>query len=308
MPVTPTSTIWMDGDLVEWDLARVHVLTHALHHGTGVFEGIRAYATPKGTAVFRLHAHLERLCNSAKVLMMPVGYDLDELAAAVFAVVRGNDGGEGLYLRPLVYRGYGALDLDATASPVCVAIAAWPWGAYLGDEALARGVTLQTSTWRRHDPNSIPTAAKATGSYVNSGLALLEATAAGVDEAVLLSPDGRVSEASGENVFVVTDGVVVTPPTSKAGALAGITRDSVLTLARDLGYEVRTATLTRTDLYLADEMFLTGTAVEVTPVRAIDGRTIGSGSRGPVTEAIQAAYFAAVHGESPRYAAWLDVV
>jgi len=308
VPVTPTSKVWMDGELVDWERATVHLLTHSLHYGTGAFEGIRAYPTAQGPAVFRLRDHMQRLLDSCKVLMIPVAYHLDELVEAARVVVRENDAAEGLYIRPIIYRGYGEMGVNPAPAPVNVAIIAWPWGPYLGAAGHDAGVSLKISSWRRHDPNAVPTAAKATGSYVNSGLAQMEAVAAGADEAILLSPDGTVSEASGENVFIVTRGVVRTPASSPAGALAGFTQDCAATIARDLGYAVRFEPLIRTDLYLADEMFLTGTAVEVTPVRSVDDRVIGEGTRGPVTSEIQSTYFAAVRGEIPHYRHWLDVV
>jgi branched-chain amino acid aminotransferase len=305
MPVKPTSKVWMDGELVDWEKATVHVLTHSLHYGTGAFEGIRCYATAKGPAVFRLADHMQRLLDSCKVLLIPMSYDLDELVDAALQVVRANDASEGIYLRPLVYLGYGEMGVNPAPAPVNVAIAAWPWGAYLGEEGLAKGVSLKISTWRRHDPNSVPTVAKSTGAYVNSGLAKLEAVQGGYDEAIMLGTDGSVSEGTGENVFIVKHGVVITPPASQAGALPGITQNSVVAIARDLGYEVRYQSLIRTDLYLADEMFLTGTAAEVTPVRAVDDRMVGSGSRGPITEEIQSTDFQAVRGEIPHYEHWL---
>jgi len=305
MPVQPTSKVWMDGKLVDWEDATVHVLTHSLHYGTGAFEGIRCYATSKGPAVFRLREHMQRLIDSCKVLQIPLTYGLDELVDAAMTVVRANDASKGIYLRPLVYLGYGEMGVNPAPAPVNVAIAAWPWGAYLGDEGLERGVSVRISTWRRHDPNAVPTVAKSTGGYVNAALAKLEAVNSGYDESIMLGQDGTVSEGTGQNLFIIKGGAVVTPPASLASALPGITQDSVVTIARDLGYEVRFETLIRTDLYLADEMFLTGTAAEVTPVRAVDDRAIGSGSLGPVTKEIQATFFAAVRGEIPHYLHWL---
>jgi branched-chain amino acid aminotransferase len=305
MPVKPTSKVWMDGQLVDWEKATVHVLTHSLHYGTGAFEGIRCYPTAEGPALFRLRDHMQRLLNSCKVLLIPMSYDLNELVEAAYEVVRANDASEGIYLRPLVYLGYGEMGVNPAPAPVNVAIVAWPWGAYLGEEGLAKGVSLLTSTWRRHDPNSVPSVAKSTGGYVNAALAKLEAVNAGYDEAIMLGTDGMVSEASGANVFVVRDGVVISPSPSVAGALPGITQDSVLAIARHLGYEVRSEPLLRTDLYLADEMFLTGTAAEVTPVRAVDDRTIGS-APGPVTIALQTKFFEVVRGEVPHFHHWLD--
>jgi branched-chain amino acid aminotransferase len=305
MPVKPTSKVWMDGQLVDWEKATVHVLTHSLHYGTGAFEGIRCYATDDGPAVFRLREHLQRLLNSCRILLIPLSYDLDELVEACLEVVRANDASQGIYLRPLVYLGYGEMGVNPGPAPVNVAIAAWPWGAYLGDDGLANGVSLKISTWRRHDPNAVPTAAKSTGAYVNAALAKLEAVNDGYDEAIMLGPSGTVSEGTGENVFIVRDGAIVTPSPSMAGALPGITRDSVMAVARHLGYEVREEPLLRTDLFLADEMFLTGTAVEVTPVRAVDDRTIGVVSPGPVTTRLQSVFFRVVRGEVPEFRDWL---
>jgi branched-chain amino acid aminotransferase len=307
MPVKPTSKVWMDGQMVDWDKATVHVLTHSLHYGTGAFEGIRCYPTEDGPALFRLREHMQRLVNSCKVLLIPLPYDLEELIEGCLEVVRANDASEGIYLRPLVYLGYGEMGVNPAPAPVNVAIAAWPWGAYLGDEGLSHGVSLVTSTWRRHDPNSVPSVAKSTGGYVNGALAKLEAVNAGYDEAIMLGTDGMVSEATGANVFIVRDGVIVSPNPSVAGALPGITQDSVIAIAKHLGHEVRSEPLLRTDLYLADEMFLTGTAAEVTPVRAVDDRTIGV-APGPVTKALQAEFFKVVRGEVPEFRHWLTVV
>ena len=306
MPVKPTSKVWMDGKLVDWEKATVHVLTHSLHYGTGAFEGIRCYPTVDGPAIFRLKDHMQRLLNSCKVLLIPLPYDLQELVEAAIEVVRANDASEGIYLRPLVYLGYGEMGVNPAPAPVNVAIVAWPWGAYLGDEGLARGVSLVTSTWRRHDPNSVPSVAKSTGGYVNAALAKLEAVNAGYDEAIMLGTDGLVSEASGANVFIVRHGTVITPSPSLAGALPGITQDSVIQIARHLGYEVRIEQLIRTDLYLADEMFLTGTAAEVTPVRALDGRTIGASASGPITMHVQSTFFEVVRGRVPEFRHWLQ--
>ncbi len=280
MPITPTEKIWLDGELVDWDKARIHVLTHSLHYGSGVFEGIRAYPTGRGVAVFRLTDHINRLFTSAKVFMIDVPYSPDELVAASKEVVRVNGLDEGCYLRPIVYLGYGEMGLNPLPCPVSVAIAAWPWGTYLGDEGVANGIRLKVSSWQRHDPNAVPTAAKGTGMYVNSSLAKVEALKAGYDEAVLLASDGRVSECTGENIFIVRGRRIITPPTSESTALAGITQDSVRTIATDLGYEFATETLIRTDLYTADEAFLSGTAAEVVPIREVDDRAVGDGRPG----------------------------
>ncbi|MDA8183161.1 MAG: branched-chain amino acid transaminase [Actinomycetota bacterium] len=308
MPITPTEKIWIDGELVAWEEANVHVLTHSLHYGSGVFEGIRAYPTPGGVAVFRLAEHVERLLASAKVLLIDVPFSAGQLVAAVKEVVRENGLSEGCYIRPIIFLGYGEMGLNPLPCPVSVAIAAWPWGSYLGEEGVANGIRLKVSSWQRHDPNAMPTAAKITGMYVNSSLAKVEALKAGYDEAVMLSPDGRVSECTGENLFVVKGGRLVTPPASSAGALAGITQSSVESIAGDLGIEVLHEDLLRTDLYLADEAFLTGTAAEVVPICQVDDRLVGSGKPGPLTAQIQQIYFAAVRGQVDRYKDWLDHV
>ena len=305
MPITPTSKIWMDGVLVDWDDATVHVLSHGLHYGTGAFEGVRAYPTSTGVAVFRLREHMARLLRSCKILMIDVPFNLDELCEGVLDTVRANDMTNGCYIRPLVYLGYGEMGVNPLPSPVNVAIAVWPWGAYLGDHGMANGVRMKISSWQRHNPNAMPTAAKATGMYLNSGLAKVEAIKAGYDEAIMLGPDGRISECTGENLFVVRDGVIVTPPPSEAGALPGITQDSVVTIARDLGIEVRFEALIRTDLYLADEAFLTGTAAEVVPIASVDDRVVGLGRPGPITLEVQSIYNATVRGEKPQYDQWL---
>ena len=308
MPITPTNKIWMDGELVDWADAQVHVLTHTMHYGSGVFEGIRAYPTPRGVAVFRLVDHIARLFASAGIFMIDVPFTPEEVAEATRQVVRVNGLTDGCYIRPLVYLGYGEMGLNPLPCPVNVAVAAWPWGTYLGDEGVANGVSVKISSWRRHDPNAVPTAAKGTGMYVNSSLAKVEALNAGYDEAILLTSDGRVSECTGENIFVVRDGILLTPPTSDAGALDGITQDTVETIARDMGLEVRHEQLIRTDLYLAEEAFLTGTAAEVVPIRAVDDRPVGTGKPGPITTEIQQVYFASVRGEVDRYKDWLDHV
>ncbi len=308
MPITPTKKIWMDGELVDWADAKVHVLSHTLHYGSGVFEGIRAYPTSQGVAVFRLVDHIRRLVASAHIMMIDVPFTVDQLIDATVQVVRANELSDGCYIRPLVYLGYGEMGLNPLPSPVNVSIATWPWGTYLGEEALERGVSVKISSWRRHDPNAVPTAAKGVGMYVNSSLAKVEALRAGYDEAVLLTPDGRVSECTGENIFIVRDGVLLTPPTSDAGALDGITQDTVEVLARDMGIEVRHEVLVRTDLYLADEAFLTGTAAELTPIRAVDDRTVGSGAVGPITIELQRAFFSTVRGQLDQYKDWLHLV
>ncbi len=298
----------MDGRFVDWNDATVHVLSHTMHYGSGVFEGIRAYPTDRGVAVFRLRDHIERLFTSARVFLIDVPFTVDEIIEASREVVRVNGLSDGCYIRPLVYLGYGEMGLNPMPCPVNVSIAAWPWGTYLGDEGVANGVSTKISSWRRHDPNAVPTAAKGTGMYVNSSLAKMEALNAGYDEAILLAPDGHVSECTGENIFVVRNGRLITPPTSDAGALDGITQQSVETIAGDLGYEVSHEPLIRTDLYTADEAFLTGTAAEVVPIRAVDDRPVGAGKPGPITQQIQALYFSTVRGEVDRYKDWLDYV
>jgi branched-chain amino acid aminotransferase len=279
-----------------------------MHYGSGVFEGIRAYPTSRGVAVFRLRDHIRRLFASAKVFMIDVPFTPAELVEATREVVRVNGLHDGCYLRPLVFLGYGEMGLNPLPCPVNVAVAAWPWGTYLGDEGVANGVSVKVSSWRRHDPNAVPTAAKGTGMYANSSLAKVEALNAGYDEAILLAPNGNVSECTGENVFIVRDGMIITPPTSHAGALEGITQNSVETIARDLGYDVHHEAIIRTDLYLADEAFLTGTAAEVVPIRAVDDRPVGPGHPGKITKEIQQMYFATVRGEVDQYKEWLDYV
>ena len=308
MPLTPTEKIWMDGELVDWADATVHVLTHTMHYGSGVFEGIRAYPTARGVAVFRLREHIERLFLSAKIFMIDVPYSLDDIMDAARTVVRVNGLDDGCYIRPLVYLGYGEMGLNPIPCPVNVSIAAWPWGTYLGDDGIANGVSMKISSWRRHDPNAVPTAAKGTGMYVNSSLAKVEALKAGYDEAILLAPDGKVSECTGENIFIVRKGRLITPQASDSGALEGITQQSVETIARDLGYAVSYEPIIRTDLYTADEAFLTGTAAELVPIRAVDDRVVGDGKPGPITRKIQQTFFAALHGEVDQYKDWLDYV
>ncbi|MGH2767805.1 MAG: branched-chain amino acid transaminase, partial [Actinomycetota bacterium] len=268
MPITPARFIWMDGTLIPWEEARIHVLTHSLHYGSAVFEGIRAYKTRKGTSVFRLTDHLERLDRSAKIHLIEIPFRLEELVEATKQTIRANEL-TSCYIRPIVYRGYGEMGLNPLASVVNVAIAAWAWGAYLGDESFTKGVRIKISSWRRYDANIVPPAAKATGQYINSILAKIEAVKAGYDEAIMLNPLGYVADASGENVFIVHDGVLVTTPLS-AGPLAGVTRDCTLRIAADLGLAVQERALIRTDLYTADEAFLTGTAAEVVPIRSVD--------------------------------------
>lgn len=304
MPIQAVDVVWMNGELVAWEKATVHVLTHALHYGTGVFEGIRCYETPKGPAVFRLRDHMKRLENSGRIFMMELPYTVDELIAATHETIKAN-GLRSCYVRPIAFRGYGEIGVNPEANPIDVAIAVWPWGAYLGDDALKDGVRMTISSWRRHDPNIIPPAAKVTGAYINSVAAKQEAIHKGFDEAIMLNTQGYVAEATGENIFVVKDGEITTPGLS-SGALSGITRDSVMKLAADLGNPVKEAMISRSDLYTADEMFCCGTAAEVTPIREIDGRIIGP--PGPVTLEIQQKFFDAVKGADEKYAHWLDIV
>ena len=297
-----TEKIWRNGSFVPWEDAQVHVLTHALHYGTGVFEGIRAYDTPSGVAVFRLTDHMERFRRSASLYEMDLGYTTEELAAAVHATLAVNEIGS-CYVRPIAFRGAGPMGLYPLDNPVEVIIAVWPWGAYLGEEALDKGVSCKISSFRRIGPNTLPPAAKASGQYINSVLAKLEASRCGFDEAILLNEEGYVADGSGENVFVVRDGVLYTPPTT-ASCLPGITRATVIRMATALGIEVRETNLVRTDLYFGDEVFLCGTAAEVTPVASIDGHQ--TGGRGPLTKQLQDTFFATVNGRDERFADMLE--
>ena len=306
MPLTKTEKIWMDGELVDWDDARIHILTHTLHYGCGVFEGIRAYATESGPAVFRLTDHIHRLFNSAKIFMIDVPFTPQEIVEATKTTVRVNGLAE-CYIRPIVYLGYGEMGLNPLPCPVNVSIAVWPWGSYLGDEGVANGVTMKISSWQRHNPNAMPPAAKGTGMYINSSMAKVEALKGGYDEAILLSPQGYVSECTGENLFIVKGGRIITPPVS-AGALEGITQDSVLTIASDLGFDVEFDNLLRSDVYTAEEAFLTGTAAEVVPIRSVDDRPLGDGKPGPITRRLQEVYHAAVRGEVDKYKDWVEHV
>jgi branched-chain amino acid aminotransferase len=305
MPIKPVDKIWMNGQQVDWKDATIHVLSHALHYGTGVFEGIRCYETPRGPAVFRLRDHLERMERSAKIFLMDIPYSIDELVDATHALIVAN-GMRSCYVRPIAYRGFGGeMGVNPESNPIDVSIAVWAWGAYLGEDALEHGIKMTISSWRRHDPNIIPPQAKVTGAYINSAMAKLEATRNGFDEAVMLNPQGFVSEATGENLFIVRNGELLTPPLIE-GPLPGITRNSIMDIARDLGMTVYETPLTRADLYLAEEMFVTGTAAEVTPVREVDERKLGE--PGPVTQALQAKYFSIVEGGDEKYFDWLDFV
>lgn len=304
MPITPTEKIWMNGELVAWDDARIHVLTHSLHYGMGVFEGVRAYETADGPAVFRLTDHMVRLHNSAKIMMMDLPYTVDELVEATKLVVR-ESGLPSCYIRPIAYYGYGEMGLNTIPCSVDVAIACWPWGAYLGDDALTKGVKLKTSSWTRHDHNTMPPASKTTGNYVNSSLAKVEALKAGYEEAIMLSPQGYIAECTGENVFVARNGRFLTPPLA-AGALEGITQHSVMTIAKDLGIDVELSNIVRSDVYIAEEMFLCGTAAEVSAVNSLDDRPIPC--PGPMTTAIAEEYHKAIRGQTDRYKDWVEHV
>lgn len=306
MPIAASKVIWFNGELVPWEKATVHVMTHALHYGSSVFEGIRAYNTPRGTALFRVEPHIRRLFDSAKIYRMEVPFTHEQLVEACRAVVREN-GLTNAYLRPLVWRGYGELGVFPLKSPVEVMVAAMEWGAYLGAEGLEQGVDVQVSSWNRVAPNTLPAMAKAGGNYLSSQLIVMEAVRHGYAEGIALDVNGQISEGSGENVFVVRDGVIYTPPVT-AALLPGITRDAVITLARHLGYEVREQNLPREVLYLADEIFFTGTAAEVTPIRSVDRLPVGNGGRGPITAAIQKAFFGLFSGETEDRWGWLTLV
>ena len=297
--------IWKDGKLVDWRDANLHMLTHSLHYGMAVFEGVRAYKTVDGTAIFRLREHTQRLFNSAKIFQMVIPYDMETLIEAQKEVVRANQL-ESCYLRPLVWIGSEKMGVSARGNTIHVGIAAWPWGAYLGEEGLKRGIRVKTSSFTRHHVNVSMVRAKASGYYINSILANQEVTAEGYDEALLLDTDGYVSEGAGENVFLIRNGKLYTP--DLASCLDGITRDAVLTMASDLGIEVIEKRITRDELYCADEAFFTGTAAEITPIRELDNRQIGIGSRGPVTEKLQSLFFDVVEGKAPQYQHWLTRV
>ncbi len=297
--------IWKDGQLVDWRDANLHMLTHSLHYGMAVFEGVRAYKTVDGTAIFRLKEHTQRLYNSAKIFQMAIPYDMETLMEAQKEVVRANNL-ESCYLRPLVWIGSEKMGVSARGNTIHVGIAAWPWGAYLGEDGLKRGIRVKTSSFTRHHVNVSMVRAKASGYYINSILANQEVTAEGYDEALLLDTDGYVSEGAGENVFVIKNGKIYTP--DLASCLDGITRDAVLTMARDLSIDVIEKRITRDEVYCADEAFFTGTAAEITPIRELDNRQIGIGSRGPVTEKLQSLFFDVVAGKSEKYRHWLTKV
>ncbi|WP_445937536.1 branched-chain-amino-acid transaminase [Pseudomonas sp.] len=297
--------IWYDGELVPWRNATTHVLTHTLHYGMGVFEGVRAYNTPQGTAIFRLQAHTDRLFDSAHIMGMKIPYSKDEINEATRAAVRENNL-ESAYIRPMVFYGSEAMGLRASGLKTQVIVAAWSWGAYMGDEALQVGIKVRTSSFTRHHVNISMTRAKANGNYINSMLALQEAISGGADEALLLDPEGYVAEGSGENIFLVKNGVIYTPEVTSC--LNGITRNTILTLAAEHGIEVVEKRITRDEVYIADEAFFTGTAAEVTPIREVDGRQIGAGRRGPITEKLQTAYFDLVAGKTDAHAEWRTLV
>jgi branched-chain amino acid aminotransferase, group I len=301
--VQETEKIWMNGELVDWADAKVHVGVHGLHYGSGVFEGIRCYDGPKGPAVFRLGEHMQRLHNSARLLHMQMPFSVDELRAATNELI-GANGLPECYIRPIAFYGYGQLGVSARGNPIETVIMSWPWGSYLGEEALKSGIRAKISSWQRVPPNVVPHVAKATGVYLNSMLAVTEANNAGYDEAILLTPEGTVADGSGENIFAVRDGVIYTPDLA-TGILPGITRDTISQIASDLGYTVVEKALIRSDLYLADEVFMCGTAAEVTPLRSVDDYEIGVGE---VTLQLQKAYLDTVHGHSERWAHWLDPV
>jgi len=298
-------TIWSDGELIPWRDAKTHVLTHTLHYGLGVFEGVRAYATDRGPAIFRLHDHTRRLHNSAKILGMGMPYDQDTLNQAQIAVVRENKL-DSAYLRPLAYYGSEGMGIRADMLETHLMIAAWAWGSYLGEEGMKKGIKVRTSSYTRHHVNATMCQAKACGNYINSILALQEAIASGAEEALMLDANGYVMEGSGENIFIIKDGIIYTPDITSA--LDGITRKTLMQLAEECGYTVKECRITRDQVYIADEAFFTGTAAEVTPIQSLDGRAIGSGSRGPITERLQALYFDVVAGRSKAHEHWLTYI
>ena len=304
MPIQKVKKIWMNGKLVDWDDAKVHILTHALHYGSGVFEGIRCYKTDDGPAVFRHREHMERLHNSAKIYHMEIPYSVEELMDATKTLIRENSLEE-CYIRPIAYRGYGEMGLNPLNVPIDVAIAVWPWGAYLGEAGIKNGITTKISSFHRISPNSLPPFAKCTGTYVNSILAKLESLHAGGDEAIVLDYRGFISEGPGENIFMIKKGKIFTPP-EHASILLGITRDTTITIARDLDYDVVETDITRGQLYLADELFFTGTAAEITPIREVDGIEIEK--PWPITKAIQEKFYATIKGKDQNYKDWLDYV
>jgi branched-chain amino acid aminotransferase len=304
--VKQADLIWMNGDFVPWDEAKVHVLTHGLHYGTGVFEGVRCYDTEIGPAVFRHHDHIQRLFRSAELYYMPIPYEPEQIRQATLELIARN-GLRSCYIRPLAFRGYGTMGLFPLDAPVDVCIAVWEWGSYLGDEGKRNGIRAKVSSWRRIGPDALIPQAKASGQYLNSILAKVESHKAGYEEAILLDDKGNVCEGTGENIYLVRDGVIHTPPTT-ASILDGINRRAAIRIARDLGYEVIERDIARAELYLCEEAFLTGTAAELTPVREIDDRPVGTGRPGEVTRAVQTAFEDALHGRNERYRDWLDPV
>lgn len=302
MAITPTEKIWINGELIPWADAKIHLLTHTLHYGTGVFEGIRAYETDDGPGIFRLTDHMRRLHESARIMMMEIPYSVDELVQAAKDTVA-STGLESCYVRPIAYYGYGEMGLNTIPCSVDVAIACWPWGAYLGDDAATKGVRMKISSWTRHDHNTMPPASKTTGNYVNSSLAKVEALKAGYDEAIMLNPQGFVSECTGENIFCARNGVLITPPLA-SGALEGITQSSVMAIAADFGFETKIDNIARSDLYIAEELFVCGTAAEISAVSSVDDRPVPC--PGPMTTAIAEEYNKAVRGKVDRYKEWVE--
>lgn len=301
-----TDNIWFDGEIVPWDKATVHVMTHSLHYGSAIFEGIRCYNTEKGTMIFRLDAHLKRFYNSARIYGMQIPYAPDELASAIKETIRSNNINE-CYIRPIAFYGWDEVGVNPQGNRVHLAIAVWPWLPYLGEEGLKRGVRCKVSSWARIDPRSMPMMAKAAANYANSILARLEAQNDGYHEAILLNGSGMVTEGTGENIFLVSNGEIVTPPLS-AGILPGITRESIIELGRKMGFKVREINVSRSELLLADELFFSGTAAEVTPIREVDNQKIGNGIRGPITEKIQSKFFEIVRGKDPSFSRWLNAI
>lgn len=304
MPIEEVEKIWIKGKLVNWSDAKIHLLTHALHYGSGVFEGIRCYNTARGPAVFRLKKHMQRLHDSAKIYRMKIPYTVEELCRATKDLIKANKLKE-CYIRPIVYRGYGEMGLSPLNAPIDTAIAVWPWGTYLGKDGLKNGIKAKISSFQRISPNVLPSSAKATGQYINSILAKLEALDSGYDEAIMLDFRGFVSEGPGENIFMIKDSIIYTPP-EHASILPGITRDSVMKISAELGYEVKKTDISRDMLYNADDAFFTGTAAEITPIRKIDGIEIGK--PGPITRKIQDKFFDIVKGKDKKYEHWLDYV
>lgn len=306
MAFSGTGKIWINGTLVDWADAKIHIASHVIHYGSGVFEGMRCYDTPRGSACFRLDTHMRRLYDSAKIYRMEYPLPLEQFQDAVLETIRAN-GLKACYIRPLIYRGYNSLGVNPLPCPIDAAIMVWEWGAYLGSEALEKGVDVRVSSWARSAPNTFPALAKSTANYANSGLIRMEATSEGYIEGIALDTAGYLAEGSGENLFLVRDQVLYTPPAT-ASILPGITRSSVITIARDLGFTVREELLPREMIYIADEAFFAGTAVEITPIRSVDKITIGDGRRGPITEAIQRTFFDIIHGAVPDRHGWLTYV